>query len=93
MFVNNPINALIKSVESFDSTHKMKLSSLLVAVSAVSAQFFSAADFDALAHKKPNKGQQTPVVDKVREKGSYFDSMLLLVDFGGPSRFRFSKLV
>ena len=46
----------------------MKLSSLLVAVSAVSAQFFSAADFDALAHKKPNKGQSTPVVDKVRSR-------------------------
>ena len=41
----------------------MKLSSLLVAVSAVSAQFFP-ADFDALAHKKPNKNQSTPV-DKV----------------------------
>ena len=53
---------------NFLFTHKMKLSSLLVAVSAVSAQFFSAADFDALAHKKPNKGQSTPVVDKVRSR-------------------------
>ena len=36
---------------------------------------------------------KTPYTTNLLEKGSYFDSMVLLADFGEPSRFGFSKLV